>query len=106
MAQMNTSAPGLSSVQAGVQIVQNMVQCGGCDYASQSEDLFGLMQSFAFEEIRAEYEAHLREADPSYVLTLDEVIAEENDGTPMAQAYWAATSLFFRKVYQAAAAAA
>lgn len=105
---MNMNPPGLSPVQAAVQIVQNMLQCGmtGDEYVSQSENLHGLMADFAFGEVRDEYQAHMREADPSYVLTLDEVTHEDNENTPMALAYWAATSLFFRKVYQAAAAAA
>ncbi len=101
-------APGLSTIQAAVQIVQNMVQCGmsGPDYEADVGNLHGLMSEFAFGQMRAEYEGHLREADTAYVLTLDEVLAEENETTPMALAYWAATSAFFRKVYQAAAAAA
>lgn len=85
-----------------------MAQCGmgGDDYERESGNLFGLMSEFAFNEIRDQYQTHLRETDPDYVLTLDEVLHEDNENTPMALAYWAATSLFFRKVYQAAAAAA
>lgn len=100
--------PGLSPVQAAVQIAQNMLQCGmtGDEYVKQSENLHGLMSEFAFAQVREDYEPHMREADPDYVLTLDEVLHEDNENTPMALAYWAATSVFFRKVYQAAAASA
>lgn len=92
-------APGLSTTQAGVQIVQNMVQCGcgASDYEQQSDDLFGLMSEFAIREIQAN-------GFPQ--ATLEIATNEANENTPMAEAYWAATSLFFRKVYQAAAAAA
>lgn len=105
---MSSNAPGLGTVQAAVQITQNILQCGMCGetYERDVETLHGLMSEFAFNEMRDEYQAHMREADPSYVLTLDEVTHEDNENTPMALAYWAATSLFFRKVYQACAAAA
>lgn len=92
-------APGLSTVQAGVQIVQSMVQCGcGSDsYQEQSNNLFGLMDDFAMAEIKAN----------GFPQATAAVVEDEaNENSPMTEAYWAATSLFFRKVYQAAAAAA
>lgn len=93
-----TDAPGLSTTQAGVQIVQRMAQCGmaGADYERDSNDLFGLMSEFAMREIQADFPQ----------ATLEQATHEDNENTPMAEAFWAATSLFFRKVYQAAAAAA
>jgi hypothetical protein len=105
---MTHTPPGLSPIQAAVQITQNMLQCGmsGADYERDIENLHGLMSEYAFDQIRDQYQGHMREADPDYVLTLEEVLSDENDDTPMALAYWAATSAFFRKVYQAAAAAA
>lgn len=105
---MTERAPGLSPIQAAVQIVQNMIQCGmqPITYAQQMEDLHALTAEWALGQIRAEYEQHMREVDPDYVLTLAEVTNEANENTPMAEAYWAATSAFFRKVYQACAAAA
>lgn len=105
---MTERAPGLSPIQAAVQIVQNMIQCGmeGARYEQQMSDLHALMAEWALGQIRAEYEQHMREVDPDYVLTLAEVTDEANENTPMAEAYWAATSAFFRKVYQACAAAA
>lgn len=100
--------PGLSPIQAAVQIIQNMLQSGmdGETYVRESQNLFGLMAEWSLGQIREQYETHMREVDPDYVLTLDEVTSEDNENTPMAEAYWAATSAFFRKVYQAAAAAA
>jgi hypothetical protein len=91
-----------------VQIIQNMLQCGmsGAGYEHELENLHGLMAEWAFAQMREQYEQHLREADPSYLLTIEEVTSEENENTPMAEAYWAATSAFYRKVYQALAAAA
>lgn len=94
-----------SPVQEGVELVQRMVQGGEADQALVNR-LHELMSRFAFAEIRSEYEGHLRETARGYVLTIEEVTDESNEHTPMAEAYWAATSLFFRKVYQAAAAAA
>lgn len=98
----------LSPIQRAVQIVQNMIQCGmaSTSYYTEISTLHGLMSAWALEQIRGDYEPHMREVDPDYVLTLDEVTSEANENTPMALAYWAATSMFFRKVYQAAAAAA
>ena len=48
-----SQAPGLSTTQAAVQIVQNMVQCGmsGAAYEQQTEDLHGLMAEWAIREI-------------------------------------------------------
>jgi hypothetical protein len=100
--------PGLSPVQAAVQIIQNMLQCGmsGVEYERNLRDLHGLMADYAFAGMRHSYELHLRETNPDYVLTIEEVTSEENENTPMAEAYWAGTSAFYRKVYQALAAAA
>lgn len=97
-----------SPVQEGVELVQNMVQADMSPgaYGAAIERLHSLMSKFAMHEIRSEYEAHMRETDPGYVLTLEEVTADSNEDTPMAHAYWAATSLFFRKVFQAAAVSA
>lgn len=95
-----------SPVQEGVEIVQRIVQLGATTYDQDIARLHELMSRFAFAEIREQYENHLRETDPDYVLTVEEVTDEANENTPMAEAYWAATSAFFRKVYQAAAAAA
>lgn len=102
-------APGLSSVQAGVQIVQAMVQCGmnGAAYEGQSDDLFGLMQSFAMDELRNNHQADIVAAGYRVEsVDIEDVTHDSNENTPMALAYWAATSVFFRKVYQAAASAA
>lgn len=102
---MANVAPGLSPIQAAVQIVQNVIQCGSSQ-SKELDDLHALMSAWAFDQIKDEYQAHMREVDPEYVLTVEEVTDEANENTPMAEAYWAATSAFFRKVYQACAAAA
>jgi hypothetical protein len=96
----------LSPVSEGVSIVKDMVQLtyNGAMYEEKAERLHKLMETFALAEIRPVYEPQLREADPGYVLTVEDVAS--NDETPMAEAYWAATSLFFRRVFQACAAAA
>ncbi len=95
----------LSPIQEAVQLTQNIVQAGehGMDNVNK---LHALMSNWAFAQMRTEYEQQLREADPDYVLTIEEVLDEANEDTPMAAAYWAATSTFFRKVYQACAASA
>jgi hypothetical protein len=96
----------LSPVQNGVQLVTEMVMLGmgGSEYEARVAQLHMIMAEAAFAEIRPEYQAHLREADPDHVLTLEEVTSEANEGTPMAEAYWAATSRFYRRVFQACAA--
>lgn len=110
MPQGGSTTPGLSPVQAGVQIVQNMVQCGmdGKHYTREIESLHALMADFAMRELRANHAALIRETlevrDPHGV-TVEDVTDEQHENTAMAEAYWAATSLFFRKVYSAAASA-
>lgn len=91
-------APGLSTIQAAVQIVQNTVQCtmDGRSYEKQMEDLHGLMAEWSIREIQKDHPG----------VTLDQATHEDNELQPYAEAYWAATSAFFRKVYQACAAAA
>lgn len=103
---MATASNILSPVQQGVNIVTEMAQLGmsGERYGESVSALHTLMAESAFAEIRGEYQEHMREVDPAYVLTLEEVTSEANEGTPMAEAYWAATSKFFRRVYQACAA--
>lgn len=99
----------LSPVQQGVAHVQNIIQAGmeGARYEEAVEDLHRQMSAFAMAYVREKgYEAHLKEADPDYVLTVEEVTSEWNEDTPMAECYWEGTSLFFRRVFQAAAAAA
>jgi hypothetical protein len=104
-----TTPPGLSTIQAAVQIIQNMAQCGmsGADYERDIENLHGLMSEHAFRELRTNNPREIAAAGyaPSS-LQLIEVTHEQNENTAMAEAYWAHTSAFFRKVYQALAAAA
>lgn len=96
--QNGSNTPGLGPVQAGVQIVQDMIQCGmsGQDYEAQLRALHMLMSDFARREMRGIYAQDL----------IDTATDEENENDPAALAYWAATSLFFRRVYSASASAA
>lgn len=93
-----SQAPGLSTTQAAVQIVQNMVQCGmeGARYEQQMSDLHALMAEWAIREIQKDHPG----------VTLEQATHEDNELQPYAEAYWAATSAFFRKVFQACAAGA
>ncbi len=93
-----TQAPGLSTTQAAVQIVQNMTQCGmnGAHYEKQVEDLHALMAEWAIREIQKDHPG----------VTVEQATHEDNEMQPYAEAYWAATSSFFRKVFQACAAGA
>lgn len=99
----------LSPVQQGVAHVQNIIQAGmeGARYEEALNDLHQQMSAFAMTHVREKgYEAHMRETDPDYVLTVEEVTSEANEETPMAECYWEGTSIYFRRVFQAAAAAA
>ena len=93
-----SQAPGLSTTQAAVQIVQNMVQCGmeGARYEQQMSDLHALMAEWAIREIQKDHPG----------VTLEQATHVDNELQPYAEAYWAATSAFFRKVFQACAAGA
>lgn len=105
MAQTN----GLNPVQIGVKIVQDVMICGtdGPDYEKQLATLHGVMSDFAMREIKTNNPRELAEIGkaPGNVL-VEDVTSEENENTAIAEAYWAATSMFFRKVFQACAAAA
>ena len=97
-------APRPSPVQQGVTIMQNLVLAGttGERYVAEVNRLHGLMADFAMAELRTNSGFTIAAEN----MTAEQVTSENIDGTPMAEAYWAATSLYFRKVFQAAAAAA
>jgi hypothetical protein len=97
-----------SPVQLATQIVQELVMGGNMGREGQAvNDIHQQMQHFAMAKLRTEgWEANLREGNPDFVLTPEYVLAEEREDTDLALAYWEGTSLFFRKVFQAAAAAA
>lgn len=96
----DTNPKILSATAQAVQLVQDMVQCGmtGARYEDEVSTLHALMSEFAMQECRA------NGMRPE--LTLEWVTHEDNENTPEAEAYWRQTSVFFRKVFQAAAAAA
>lgn len=91
---------GLTPTQIGVNIIQQIVQLGmeGASYERSLNDLHGVMSDYAMAECRAN--------GMSADLTLEQVTSDEMDASPEAEAYWRQTSAFFRKVFQACAAAA
>ena len=91
----------LSNVQMGVQLVQNMIQCGmnGAEYERRLQDLHAHMSDFAMTEFRSV--GLIDRTVPVEVVT-----DEQNETTRMAEEYWRQTSVFFRKVFQACAAGA
>jgi hypothetical protein len=102
---MAEAANILTPVQQGVQIVTEMAQLGmsGERYAESVSALHTLMAEAAFAEIRngpGDIGIMLKTEQ----LTLEQVTSEEMEGSDVAEAYWAATSRFFRRVYQACAA--
>lgn len=101
---MAEAANILSPVQQGVQIVTEMVQLGmsKAAYEEKVGALHGLMADAAVAEIRSALPEHVSIMAPQAIY--DYVTAEENEGSIEAEAYWAATSKFFRRVYQACAA--
>jgi hypothetical protein len=98
----------LSPVQRGVEIVTNISQlgCSSDHYQQQIEELHELMAQAATNEVREALGDRL----PESVRVMPVSVAalwfsgEENEGSPEAEAYWAATSKFFRRIYQACAA--
>jgi hypothetical protein len=99
----------LGPVQIALQLVQNVVICGmdGASYVADLSRIHEEMAAYAIGQLRSNgWEANIREGNPDFVLTVDYVTAEEREDSDIALAYWAETSAFFRKVFQAAAAAA
>jgi hypothetical protein len=103
---MGEPQPGrLSPVQNGVQIVTEMVQLGmsGPEYEKRVAELHMIMAEAAFAEIRngpGDLGIMLKAEE----MTLEQVTSEEMEGSDVAEAYWAATSRFYRRVFQACAA--
>lgn len=95
-----------SPVQEGVEIVTQLVQLGTDRYPELVRRLHQLMQRFALDAIHEQYEPTWRREAQERQSFAEFVLDEANEDEPFALAYWAATSAFFRKVYQAAAASA
>lgn len=105
-----TNIPGakLSLVQEAVQIVQNIVQCGmdPSSYADEIQNLHCGMAAYALDEVRKAFPGYIPK-EVGYQGLVEEVeFVCRDEVHPAYETYWAATSTFFRKVYQAAAAAA
>jgi hypothetical protein len=106
-----------SPVQEGVELVQAMTIAGlpctlephsGAEYRTALRRLHQLMQRFALDSIYEQYEdMWLSDKAVSERLSFGEwVCHKDHENEPFAKAYWAATSSYFRRVFQAAAAAA
>lgn len=109
---MTTAHPTRKSpVQEGLDLTLEII-IGGTDpahYREGSDRLHELMSRFAVNQLRNDgWEQRMRteQDDQDFVLTAENCTCEEAENTPLAEAYWAATSSYFRRVFQAAAAAA
>ena len=100
---MTEETPRLSPVAEAVQIVQAVCVTGASDHQEQIQRLHSLMRTWALQSAK---DAGDIPADMTLTAALlgDDPSAEDEPAT--ATAYWRETSAFFRKVFQACAAAA
>lgn len=100
---MNDQTGRLSPIAEAVQIIQNVVVMGTSNPTEQIERLHALMRDWAYASAKANGDIP---ADMPLTAALlgDDPNAEGEPAT--ATAYWRETSAFFRKVFQACAAAA
>lgn len=93
----------LSPIQRAVQLVTELVQLGTSHYAEATAELHKLMRDWSYDQLVRERPG----LEPgAQVPPLDVLLGDEWENDPCTVAYWANTSAFFRKVYQASAAAA